>query len=105
MFHREPTAVRARGREEAALRRRGWLGDAYVGMDAQVLDMFAAVLNFTPVVRGTADKKLYGYYKNGTYTGTLSDLVIMTASVTAQPPEIVVLLTAYRHRPAAGHRP
>lgn len=78
MFHCNPTAISVRNRTDAEVvfvRRRGWKGEVFLGMDAKILEMFADRLNFTPVVHGTSDQKLFGYRRNGIYSGTLRDLV------------------------------
>lgn len=71
MFPRPPTAVLVtRPPRNRLLRRIG-----YVGMDAWVLYHFAKKFNFTPVVLSTTDGSVFGYNVNGSYTGTLKDLV------------------------------
>ncbi|XP_034250245.1 uncharacterized protein LOC117650758 [Thrips palmi] len=50
-------------------------------MDAWLLAIFAAALNFTAEVRGTADGRRFGFNDNGTYTGSLRELVTGRADV------------------------
>lgn len=75
MFPRRPTAVALRD-PEADMNHIGLMG-----MDAWVLGIFAETLNFTPEVRGTADGRRFGYHVNGTYTGTLRELVSGSADI------------------------
>ncbi|KAK3927152.1 Glutamate receptor ionotropic, NMDA 3B, partial [Frankliniella fusca] len=77
MFARPPTAILLRNDTLLTYETRQPLQRAigYFGMDAWILKLFAEKYNFRPMVFGTTDNRTFGYNVNGTYTGTVRDLV------------------------------